>query len=527
MSPRTFRLIAVLACLLGIEARAGTRVSVYDPSTDKLVGDAPIAVIGPGRAAAGGTELKTGLSGESVDLESHVKLDPRWREVTLRVQKGNGGASMRVTYDPDAYFWRQTYDEATLLYTPLGVASRWRPQVVSDYGSEKGGLMSLDYATYRYYREIAEKQRLEGWRRYYGTLLTEAVNAVAKPGPRNILAPEEAESLQRVFSELVAADLKAPVAPGLAAQVGAAFGNIVQRQLGGSIDPRLRQILTTPVSPGYAARIQRVWAQPLRPEWLAAFRQGMTQLMEAGLGANSTPVMADELEPLLSDFMKYAEGVLERTGKAPVDAAWRSRLELACTARIDENLKRRIRALLSAPGDPDLLTMLERFFGVQLGRGGEDSRMLLGQLDIALRTAIGAGLFRPSDAAAAARIQQALAQVAEPLEKIYLAGFPTPAGIEESDYITSALQGLKDPGLSARLEAVLRNRVHPVVTLLAGQPGAIEAPSVVSEARTRERDKDRDRDKEKGLGTLLEDLIRKTRTEAPPPPPIVIPLGPS
>ena len=200
----------------------------------------------------------------------------------------------------------------------------------------------------------------------------------------------------------------------------------------------------------------------------------MTQLMEAGLEANSTPVMADELEPLLSDFMKFADGVLERTGKAPVDAAWRSRLELASKARIDENLKQHIRALLTAPSDPNLLTMLERFVGIQLGRGGEDSRMLLGQLDIALRTAVGAGLFRPSDAAAAARIQQALAQVTGPLEKIYFAGFPTPAGIEESEYITNALQGLKDAKLSARLEAVLRNPVHPVVALLAGQPGAIE-----------------------------------------------------
>ena len=258
MSPRTSWLVVVLACLLGIEARAGTRVFVYDASADKLAGAIRIAVIVPGRPAAGGMELKTGLSGESVDLESHVRLDPRWRDATLRVQKGDGGASMRVTYDPDTFFWRQTYDEATLLYTPMGAASRWRPQVVSDYGSERGTLISLDYPTYRHYREIAEKQRQDGLRRYYGTLLAEAINAVTKPGPRNLLSPEEAESLQRVMNELVAADLKVPVAPDLAVQAGTVFGNIVQRQLGGSIDPRLRQILTTPTSPGYAVRIQRV-----------------------------------------------------------------------------------------------------------------------------------------------------------------------------------------------------------------------------------------------------------------------------
>jgi hypothetical protein len=198
-------------------ARAGTKVYVIQPETDRRVAFAELSLSTldgrPVRAQQ--ARATTGRVGEPFDAGGVGKLNPNYGTLVLTARKHDIRGRLDITYDPDGYFWKQRYDPEKQAWVPDHDRSDWRPDVVYDWiqdptDEEKGSWSSMSYAQWK-----ADQVRREDLRvgEIKSAFMTRTDGELADGVDNGYLTEDMRGTIESALEDLLAADLKRSLPP--------------------------------------------------------------------------------------------------------------------------------------------------------------------------------------------------------------------------------------------------------------------------------------------------------------------------
>ncbi len=209
------------ACLAGrsIAVEPGPKVYVIQPDTDRRVYLAELSI----RTESGlpvpvkRTTMRTGPYGEPVHAKDVV--DPSYGTLVLEARKHDITGRLRITYDPDLYFWKQAYDVKERIWKPDHGRGSWRPDMVyewnpdpTDEEQEKGRWSSLSYSEWKAGQVAQEERRIGDLQvSFMLDVNDKLIEAVAD----GLIDEQGKEKIRAALENLVATDLKAPLDPAL------------------------------------------------------------------------------------------------------------------------------------------------------------------------------------------------------------------------------------------------------------------------------------------------------------------------